>query len=303
MTNPMQPRRGVTWRRTAFATILLAGTALGGLAVGHAVAAQTNGVPVNPPGATAMPQTLPDFSNLVTQVKPAVVSITNRLNSEADGNDQMQGRGQQLPPPFNQFPFNQMIPQQPQAQAVEARGSGFIINPDGTIITNNHVVKDAKTLTVTLDDGSTLNAKVLGTDPRSDIAVLKVDAPHPLPFIQLGNSADVKPGQWVVAVGNPFGLGGTVTAGIVSAVSRDIGSSPYRPVHPDRRPDQPGQLRRAAVHPGRQGGRDEHRHPVADRRLDRHRVRDPPTRSAPSPPNSRPAAMSRGVISAWWRSN
>ena len=161
MTSQTQPpRRGITWRRTAYATILLAGTALGGLAIGHATAAQTNGVPVNPPGAAAMPQTLPDFSGLVTQVKPAVVSITNKLKTEANGSDQMQGHGQQLPPPFNQFPFSQMVPQQPQAQAVEARGSGFIINANGTIITNNHVVKGAKTLTVTLDDGTTLNAKV-----------------------------------------------------------------------------------------------------------------------------------------------
>ena len=120
-----------------------------------------------------------------------------------------------------------MIPQQPQMHAVEARGSGFIINANGTIVTNNHVVKDAKSITVTLDDGNTYPAKVIGTDPRTDIAVLKIDVGHPLPYIQLGNSADVKPGQWVVAMGNPFGLGGTVTAGIVSAVSRDIGDGPY----------------------------------------------------------------------------
>ena len=110
---------------------------------------------------------------------------------------------QQLP-----FPFNQMIPNGPQqrAHAVEARGSGFIISADGTIVTNNHVVKGAQTLSVTLDDGTVLPAKVVGTDPRTDIAVLKVDADQPLPFIQLGNSRDVKPGEWVVAMGNPFGL-------------------------------------------------------------------------------------------------
>jgi serine protease Do len=88
-------------------------------------------------------------------------------------------------------------------------------------------VKGAKTLSVTLDDGTVLPARVIGTDPRTDIAVLKVDAGHPLPFIQLGNSRDVKPGEWVVAMGNPFGLSSTVTAGIVSAVSRDIGAGPY----------------------------------------------------------------------------
>jgi serine protease Do len=89
------------------------------------------------------------------------------------------------------------------------------------------VIKDEKSVSVTLDDGTELKAKVLGSDPRTDIAVLKIDAGKPLPFIQLGNSRDVRPGEWIVAMGNPFGLGGSVTAGIVSAVSRDIGSGPY----------------------------------------------------------------------------
>jgi serine protease Do len=109
----------------------------------------------------------------------------------------------------------------------EARGSGFIIRQDGLIVTNYHVVKDGSAVSVTLDDGRELKAKVIGTDPRTDIAIVKVDAGKPLPFIQLGDSRDVRPGEWVVAMGNPFGLGGTVTAGIVSAVSRDIGSGPY----------------------------------------------------------------------------
>ena len=99
--------------------------------------------------------------------------------------------------------------------------------PNGTIVTNNHVVKGAKTVSVTLDDGTKLPAKVIGRDARTDIAVLKVDAKKQLPYIQLGNSANVKPGQWVVAMGNPFGLGGSVTAGIVSASGRDIGAGPY----------------------------------------------------------------------------
>jgi serine protease Do len=227
-----------TWRRATLAAVLLAGTALGGFAVGHAAptpavgsqpssaAAESTGAPVNPPGANVAPHTLPDFSQLVSQVKPAVVSITTRLNSAADDDNPMQG-GQMQGGPQLPFPFNQMIPQAPQMHAVEARGSGFIINANGTIVTNNHVVKDAKSVSVTLDDGTNLPAKVVGRDPRTDIAVLKVDAGHPLPYIQLGNSADVKPGEWVVAMGNPFGLGGTVTAGIVSAISRDIGDGPY----------------------------------------------------------------------------
>ena len=167
---------------------------------------------------------LPDFTDLVTQVKPAVVSITTRMQvGPAADEDQPQ-----MPMPFRQFPFGGMGPQMgPQTHAVEARGSGFIVDANGTIVTNNHVVKNAKTVSVTLDDGTKVPAKVIGHDARTDIAVLKVDAHRQLPYIQLGNSANVKPGQWVVAMGNPFGLGGSVTAGIVSASGRDIGAGPY----------------------------------------------------------------------------
>jgi serine protease Do len=215
-------RRGL--RRTALVAVLLGGTALGGFAAAHvtgAVAATNQ--PVNPPTAQALPQ-LPDFVDLVKQVKPAVVSITTHLKPAAasvvEGGPQ-----QQLPFPFNQFPFNQMQPQ--GGQAIEARGSGFIIDPTGVIVTNNHVVKDSTSVEVTLSDGTNLKAKILGTDPRTDIAVLKVDAGHPLPYIQLGDSAKVAPGEWVVAMGNPFGLSGSVTAGIVSALGRNIGDGPY----------------------------------------------------------------------------
>jgi serine protease Do len=212
-------------RRAALAATLLAGTSLAGFAVGHNALAD-NAAPVNPPGAQVQPQPLADFSTLVTQVKPAVVSVTNKLKptQATMEDDQDSSPQQQLP-----FPFNQMIPHGPQQRerAAEARGSGFIISADGFVVTNNHVVKSAKTLSVTLDDGTVLPAKVIGTDPRTDIAVLKIDADHKLPFIQLGNSRDVKPGEWVVAMGNPFGLSSSVTAGIVSAVSRDIGAGPY----------------------------------------------------------------------------
>lgn len=243
------PRKsGKTIRNSTLAVALVAGTALGSFAMGHSAFAQNsmngqsqngnnsqnsnnsqngnnseNGNPVNPEGAKVQPHAIPDFTNLVSQVKPAVVSITNRLKSTpADFNN---GQSQQMPE--LPFPFSQMIPQHPHVQAVEARGSGFIISADGYVVTNNHVVKDERTLSVTLDDGTVLPAKVVGTDPRTDIALLKINAHHKLPFIQLGNSRNVKPGEWVVAMGNPFGLGGTVTAGIVSAVSRDIGAGPY----------------------------------------------------------------------------
>ena len=221
------PRATRLWRRSAMAAVLLAGTALGGFAVGHAGFAApeaTPGAPVNPPGTGMTGHALPDFTDLVTQVKPAVVSITTRLEvGPAADEDQPQ-----MPMPFRQFPFGGMGPQMgPQTHAVEARGSGFIVDANGTIVTNNHVVKNAKTVSVTLDDGTKVPAKVIGHDARTDIAVLKVDAKRQLPYIQLGNSANVKPGQWVVAMGNPFGLGGSVTAGIVSASGRDIGAGPY----------------------------------------------------------------------------
>ncbi len=225
-------------RRTALAAVLLAGTALGGFAVGHdALAAVTGTQPVNPPAAQSR-QEIPGFVDLVKQVKPAVVSVTTKL-SAADASDE---GPQQLPFPFNQMPFGQMMPQ--AGHPVEARGSGFIIDANGTIVTNNHVVKDAKSVEVTLSDGTNLTAKVLGRDPRTDIAVLKIDAGHPLPYVDLGNSTDVQPGEWVVAMGNPFGLGGSVTAGIVSALGRDIGDGPY---------DQFIQVD-APINPGNSGG-------------------------------------------------
>ena len=204
------------WRRAALAAALLATTALSGLVITHPGIAQPG--PVNPPAMTQPRAVLPDFADLVAQVKPAVVSITTVIDAA-----QSPGAKAAIPLPF---PFNQMIPH--GAEGVhEARGSGFLIRQDGLIVTNNHVVKDGTSVSVTLDDGTELKAKVLGTDTRTDIALLKVDAGKPLPFIQLGNSRDVRPGEWVVAMGNPFGLGGTVTAGIVSAISRDIGSGPY----------------------------------------------------------------------------
>jgi serine protease Do len=150
---------------------------------------------------------------------------------DGDQGDQGQDQGG-MPPGFPQipgfppgFPFGGM--QQQQQEPVEAKGAGFIIDSSGIIVTNNHVVKDASSVSVTLDDGTVLPARVIGRDPRSDLAVLRVKAGHALPFINLGDSSAVEPGQWVIAVGNPFGLGGTVTAGIVSARGRDIGEGPY----------------------------------------------------------------------------
>jgi serine protease Do len=207
--------------RGAFAAALLAATALGGFAAGHVVwaAPESTANPTATPITPAAPaQMLPDFTALVARVSPAVVTIASKL-------DVQQTSEQGSPFPFGfQTPFGM---QRERPHAVEARGSGFLIDADGTIVTNNHVVNNAKSVEVTLADGSHYPAKIIGRDERTDLAVLRIDAGHKLPFIDLGDSSQVKPGEWVIAVGNPFGLGGTVTAGIVSALGRDIGSGPY----------------------------------------------------------------------------
>jgi serine protease Do len=159
---------------------------------------------------------MPDFADLVAQAKPAVVSITSKLAADPGEEGPMM-----MPMPFGPGPGHQ------QGRAIEARGSGFIVDPDGTVVTNNHVVKGAKSVTVQLDDGTELPAKIIGRDSKTDLAVLKISASKPLPYIQLGDSKSVRPGEWVVAMGNPFGLGGSVTAGIISAEGRDIGAGPY----------------------------------------------------------------------------
>ncbi len=199
--------------RTGLMAVLLAGSALGGAATwqAHAQVGNTAPGPIQPP-AVANP--LPDFSDLAAKVSPAVVSVTVRERARADGPEGM---------PEGMRGMMQGGPQRVQM----ARGSGFIIDADGTIVTNNHVVQGADKISVTLADGTELPAKLVGRDPRTDLAVIKVDAGKQLPSLNLGDSDAVKPGQWVLAVGNPFGLGGTVTAGIVSARGRDIGAGPY----------------------------------------------------------------------------
>jgi serine protease Do len=114
-----------------------------------------------------------------------------------------------------------------QSGPVHALGSGFIIDPAGYIVTNNHVVDHAHQVTVTLENGKSYPAKVIGHDAKTDVALLKVEAGKPLPYVAFGDSSKERVGDWVVAVGNPFGLGGTVTAGIVSAHDRDLNNGPY----------------------------------------------------------------------------
>ena len=135
-----------------------------------------------------------------------------------------------LPPEIQQFLKRFGAPQWARPAGPESvitgEGSGFFISADGYIVTNNHVVENAKTVTVTMDDGKILDAKVIGTDPKTDLALLKVDEKGDYPFVSFAKESR-KIGDWVVAIGNPYGLGGTVTAGIISAEGRDIGDGPY----------------------------------------------------------------------------
>jgi serine protease Do len=171
-------------------------------------------------GAQAAPN---DF---VAIAKPLLGAVVN-VSSEHRGGRQNQ-EGQSLPPPFNEMiPQNpEGGPDQPSGRGV-ALGSGFIIDGSGYVVTNNHVVEDANKITVVLHDQREFKATVVGRDGRTDLALLKIEAPQPLPFVRWGNSDSAQVGQWILAIGNPFGLGGTVTSGIISATARDIGAGPY----------------------------------------------------------------------------
>lgn len=173
------------------------------------------------------------FSELVEQVKPAVVNIsTTGRGPRATG---MPG-GQLAPPELPEgSPFRELFPHffqgQPGGGGAEREfqsvGSGFIISEDGLVVTNDHVIEHADEIEVILQDGTRHPAEVKGRDAKTDLALLQVKADGPLPYVELANSDEAKVGDWVVAVGNPFGLGGSVTAGIISARGRDIHSGPF----------------------------------------------------------------------------
>ena len=175
------------------------------------------------------------FADLVEKVKPAVISVRVKVKVSSE---MMSFDGDMPFPPnshmrryFHHFgmPHGENAPdnqRQPHGHIMTAQGSGFFITADGYAVTNNHVVDKAKAVEITTDDGKTYDAKVVGTDPRTDLALIKVDGRSDFPYVKLAETAP-RIGDWVVAVGNPFGLGGTVTAGIVSARGRDIGSGPY----------------------------------------------------------------------------
>jgi serine protease Do len=164
------------------------------------------------------------FAEIAEKLSPTVVNI-KVTKTEKVGFDHPQ-----IPEgPFGDFfeRFFKDMPQGPQSRKIQGAGSGVIISSDGYILTNNHVVEGAREITVTLSDKQEYRAKVVGRDPKTDLAVVKIDAPKSLPAASLGNSDQLKVGEWVVAIGNPFGLSDTVTAGIVSAKGRVIGAGPY----------------------------------------------------------------------------
>jgi len=173
-------------------------------------------------------RTPPDsFADLAEKLLPAVVNISTTQVIEGRPGVEMP----RVPPgsPFEEFFkefFERNRPQQQQRRATSL-GSGFFIDTSGYVVTNNHVIQDADEITVVLHDDTRLEAEVVGRDPKTDLAVLKVDPPAGLTAVEWGDSDDSRVGDWVIAIGNPFGLGGTVTTGIISARGRDINAGPY----------------------------------------------------------------------------
>ena len=251
----------------ALAAAGIIGGAVGAIAVNHnnavavnAAAAQANYVAVPAPAAAALAplaapgvavaMALPDFTQIAARMGPAVVNIrvtgSTKTAMSEPGRAQ---RGQQLDEddPFFEFFRRFQGPQHPRGQSrdtpVFGAGSGFIVSPDGVILTNAHVVRDAKEVTVKLQDRREYRARVLGSDPKTDVAVLKIEAKN-LPVVPIGKSADLKVGEWVLAIGSPFGLDSTVTAGVVSAKGRSLPDDSAVPfIQTD-----------VAVNPGNSGG-------------------------------------------------
>lgn len=236
ITSPNSPRKVLAKRRLVLlasaaglgATVLFAGPQL----IPHA---QFPIVSTSAQAQTAMRPA--SFADIVAQVRPAVFAVRVKVEDQAKNTVELNGSEFQIPPGspmerfFKRFGFgegpNGMQPNNPRGRHFSmAQGSGFFISPDGYAVTNNHVVERGQTVEIKAEDGKTYAAKVIGTDPRTDIALLKAEASGDFPYVKFADKSP-RVGDWVLAVGNPFGLGGTVTAGIVSASGRDIGAGPY----------------------------------------------------------------------------
>ena len=247
---------------------------LAALAVGAASAFGTPALARGPDG----------IADVAEKVIDAVVNISTSQTVEAKGGGGGSDAMPQLPPgsPFEEF-FDDFFKnrrgraaakggERLQPHKTNSLGSGFIVDTSGIVVTNNHVIADADEINVILNDGTKIKAELVGVDKKTDLAVLKFKPPKPLIAVKFGDSDKLRLGDWVIAIGNPFSLGGTVTAGIVSAKNRDISSGPLRQLHPDRRRHQPRQFRRSAVQPRWRGHRRQHADHLAVRRLDRHRL-------------------------------
>jgi serine protease Do len=240
--------RKLTRKPVIFAAAALIATGALGLALGNMVPFAAAETATQPTIETPMGRAPLSFADIVQKVTPAVVSINVKGDAKVADNDQVPGLPD-LPedsPLYDFFKqFRKNMPQhEAKPQPTLAQGSGFFISPDGYIVTNNHVVEDAEDITVTMEDGDKFPAKLIGTDPRTDVALIKVKTPDgkAFPYVEF-ETRDPRVGDWVLAIGNPFGLGGTVTAGIISAHNRDIGSGPYDYLQID-----------AAVNRGNSGG-------------------------------------------------
>jgi serine protease Do len=232
-TSQPTPRKFLKPRRLA----LLASAA--GLSLAVLAAGPGGYLPFNLPALTSSAHAAeaavnaPGFADLVARVKPAVISVRVKIDGDAENGAAMQNErmdsdqsGSPFEQQFKQFGFRAPGGMPQRHEVITGEGSGFFISPDGYAVTNNHVVDHAQSVQVTTDDGTIYTAKVIGTDKKTDLALIKVEGKKDFSFVKFSD-AQPRVGDWVVAVGNPFGLGGTVTAGIVSARGRDIGAGPY----------------------------------------------------------------------------
>lgn len=200
----------------------MAALCLSGFSTGHR-AAQAESAPAFAPPVPLVAAPGPtSFAPLVHKVVPAVVNIAVTRDSDS-------GTRKKLPSAVKGTPLERRFRERMRKHGDEVlgAGSGFILDPSGVIVTNGHVVEDADKITVALVNGKEFSARLIGIDDLTDIAVIKIDSSAPLPFVEWGDSRLVQVGDWIMAAGNPFGLGSSVTAGIVSARGRDIGTGPF----------------------------------------------------------------------------
>ncbi len=247
MSNKSEQRSLLRHKRKAKYTLTVIAAALAGTLVGAQMMSPAFSTvtpsPAQPATALRAGAEQPgSFADLIAEVKPAVVNISTSGRMPGMGTwngPQFRGPGPEfnLPPGIEQY-FRHFF-QQPfgnedngdsektPTPRVQAVGSGFIVDPSGYVVTNNHVIDGADKITVILEDGTQYPAEVKGRDEKTDLAVLKIKAKKALPYVTFGDSDKTRVGDWVIAIGNPFGLGGTATTGIVSARGRDIHSGPY----------------------------------------------------------------------------